>query len=121
MVVDHELWIPRTRGMTGLSVRAWLFALSLRGSVRTVPEYVNLRCVHGKSFTSRHRGRTARQEAERLTSYLRVSMRFWHEARRGAVESVLAAPLLVLGALVLLPMRRALQRLAAATARRASP
>jgi hypothetical protein len=111
VAVDSGLVIPHTHGLTGLSVRAWLFALSLRGRIRTVPGYVNHRCIHPESFTAMHRGRSAGEEVRRLASYLTVGLRSWEEAGVSATERLWRPPALLLAALALLPARRAWQRL----------
>ena len=110
VAVDNGLYIPHTQGMTGLSVRAWLFALALRGRVRTVADYTNQRCIHPESFTARHRGRSAGDQIRRLASYLKVGLRSWNDARGSVAERLWGPPALFVAAFFLLPLRRAWQR-----------
>lgn len=112
VAVDHGLWLPDTAGKTGLSMRAWLFSVALRGRIQTLPAYRNLRCLHPESFTATHRGRSIGEEAARLASYVGVSTRAWNAAGVSAFERLWGPAAIALAAGFVLPLRRGAQRLA---------
>lgn len=98
-----DLRVPMTSSHTGLSFRAWLFAISLRGSLCSVPEYLNRRCVHPENFTSRHFGYSLGEKVMALWSYYRAALGFWRDARSSRLERWVAAPLLLAGASLAMP------------------
>lgn len=106
----HGLRIEETHGHTGLSFRAFLFAMALCGPFRFVPGYRSARRVHATSFTSRQKRRGPAAEFARLTSYFRLGLRYWRTHAVGGPRRWMGAPALALG-LTILPLVRMAQRL----------
>jgi len=106
------LSIPHTEGDSGLSVRALLFAVALRGRVCYEPGYVSRRCVHPSSYTARHWSRSPGDEWRRTRSYWQTGASLWRAAVTTRSARWLASPILgaATGHLV---ARRALQRFSA--------
>ena len=106
------LSIPRTAGESGLSLRALLFAVALRGRVRYEPGYVSRRCVHPSSYTARHWSRSFGDEWRRTRSYWQTGTALWRATFTTRSARLFASPILgaATGHMV---ARRALQRFSA--------
>lgn len=105
----HGLSIPHTAGESGLSMRALLFALALRGRMQYRPDYVSQRCVHQDSYTARHFRRSFAAELQRARSYLQVGTAAWRAGVTSRFGRRIAVPA-ISTAVVSLVARRALQR-----------
>ena len=104
------LLLPETHAHTGFSFRAWLFAVSLRGAICVVPGYVNRRCAHPGSFTSRHQGHSLRDRILILRSYRRATLALWRSAADSTLERHVVAPLLLTIASLAMPLLFAARR-----------
>ena len=109
VVTSAGLSLPHTAGESGLSVRAMVFALALRGRVRYEPQYVSQRCVHSRSYTARFWSRSVADEWRRSWSYWRVGTAAWRAAATSRTTRLCAPPILA-AAVARLVTRRALQR-----------
>lgn len=107
-----DLSIPYTAGESGLSMRALLFGVALRGRVRYEPEYVSQRCVHRHSYTARFWSRSVADEIARARSYWQVGTAAWRAATPAAATRISAPPILA-AAVAHMVARRALQRFGA--------
>lgn len=94
-------------------MRAWLFALALRGDVRYVAAYASLRCVHPQSYTARHWRRSLLAQVRRASSYLRVGAGIWNRATPASFERARGLLALAYFALLAIPARRLRVRLSA--------
>lgn len=110
IAAEHALWIPQTAGASGLSVRAWSFALSLRGYVRQVPAYVSRRCVHPDSYTARHWRRSPIAQIARSCSYMQAGVAAWCAVHRGLLVRAAGIVAIAAVALVVMPLRRIIAR-----------
>jgi hypothetical protein len=110
VITAHGLSIPHTAGETGISVRALLFAVALRGRIQYQPGYLSRRCVHPRSYTARHGDRRATDQWRRARSYWHIGRESWRAAFTSVSARALAPPLLG-AATVHLVARRALERI----------
>ncbi len=101
---ESDLVLPATYSQTGLSFRAWFFALSLRGPFCLVPDYVSWQCVHAESFGATHLHFSPGEKLLILWDYYRIGLRFWRTAATNPLERWIAAPLLLATATLMIPV-----------------